>query len=48
MNIIHDVFSRFFMRVGNVSVQLLQNENPYIIAMVITYVGIRNEYKTQM
>jgi hypothetical protein len=44
MKIIHDVFSRFIMRVGNV--QLLQNESPYIFAMFIIYVGIRNDYKT--
>jgi hypothetical protein len=36
------------MGVGNVWVQLLQNESPYIIAMFITYVGLRNDYKGQM
>jgi hypothetical protein len=45
MNVIHVILSRFFMRVVNVSVQLLQNESPYMIAMVNIYVGIRNEYK---
>jgi hypothetical protein len=35
------------MRVGIVFVQLLQNERPYIIAMVITYVGLRNDYNGQ-
>jgi hypothetical protein len=33
------------MRVSNVSVQLLQNESPSMIAMVITYVALRNDYK---
>jgi hypothetical protein len=33
------------MRVVKVFVQLLQNEHLYIIAMVITYVGLRNDYK---
>jgi hypothetical protein len=33
------------MRVGNVSVHLLQNESPYMIARVITYVALRNGYK---
>jgi hypothetical protein len=36
------------MRVGKVSVQLLQNEGPYMIAIVITYIGLRNDYKGQM
>jgi hypothetical protein len=45
MNIMHDIFRRFFMRVGNVSVQLSQNKSPYIIAIVITYAAHRNDYK---
>jgi hypothetical protein len=36
------------MRFGNVFVQLLQNESPYLIAMVIIYVGLRNDYIGQM
>jgi hypothetical protein len=44
MKIIHDDFSRFIMRVCNV--QLLQNESAYIFAMIITYVGNKNDYKT--
>jgi hypothetical protein len=47
MNLVH-IISRFFMRVGVVFVQLLQNECPYTIAMVITDVGLRNEYEVQM
>jgi hypothetical protein len=31
-----------------VYVQLLQNESPYIIAVVIKNVGIRNNYKGKM
>jgi hypothetical protein len=34
------------MRVDKVSVQLLQNKSPYMIAMVITYVDLSNDYKT--
>jgi hypothetical protein len=47
MNDIH-IFIRFFMRVGMVSVQLLLNECPYMIAMVITYVGLINDYIRQI
>jgi hypothetical protein len=36
------------MRFGKVFVQLLQNECPYMIAMIITYVGLRNDYKRQI
>jgi hypothetical protein len=36
------------MRDGNVFDQLLQNEGPYMIAMIITFVGLRNDYKWQM
>jgi hypothetical protein len=46
MIVIH-IFSRFFKRIGNVFVQYLQNESPYMIAMVITYVGVRNEYNSK-
>jgi hypothetical protein len=47
MNVIH-IFSRFFIRVSNVFVQLLQNEIPYMFAMFITHVGLRDDYKWQM
>jgi hypothetical protein len=43
MNVIV-IFSHYFMTVGYV-VQLLQNESPYMIDMVITYVGLRKKYK---
>jgi hypothetical protein len=46
MNVM-DIFSRYFMRVGKVFVQLLQNESTYMIAMFITYVGLWNDYKLQ-
>jgi hypothetical protein len=39
MIVIHN-FSRFFKRIGNVFVQYLQNESPYIIAMIITYCNV--------
>jgi hypothetical protein len=33
------------MKVGNVSLQLIQEESPYVIEMVITFVALRNENK---
>jgi hypothetical protein len=42
------IFIRFFKRVGNVFVQLLLNESPYMFAMVTKNVGLRNDYKGQM
>jgi hypothetical protein len=47
MNVIY-IFIRFIVRVGKDFVQLLINESPYKIAMFITYVGVRNDYKGQM
>jgi hypothetical protein len=47
MKVIH-IFICFLMRVGKVFVQLLINDIPYMIPMVITYVGVRNYYKGQM
>jgi hypothetical protein len=47
MIVIH-IFSRFFKGIGIIFDQYLQKENPYMIAMVITYVGLRNDYKGQM
>jgi hypothetical protein len=35
-----DIFSRFFMTVDYVAGQLLQNESPYMIALVITYCDV--------
>jgi hypothetical protein len=35
------------MRVGKDFVRLLQNERHYIIAMFITYVGLRNEIQRE-
>jgi hypothetical protein len=32
------------MRVRKVFLQLLQNECSYMLAIVITYVGLRNDY----
>jgi hypothetical protein len=48
MTVMIDIFIRFFTAVCNASVQLLQNESPYMSAMVYTYLGLRNEYKGQM
>jgi hypothetical protein len=47
MIVIH-ILSRFFKRIGKVFVQYLQNEMPYMIATVTTYVGLKNDYKGQM
>jgi hypothetical protein len=41
------MFSRVFKGIDK-DVQYLQNDNPYMIAMDITYVGLRNDYKGQM
>jgi hypothetical protein len=46
MMVIH-MFGRVFKGIGNDVVQYLQYENPYMIAMDITYVGLRNDYKGQ-
>jgi hypothetical protein len=48
MNVIN-IFSRFFMTVGYVFVQLLQNEGPYMIAIFITYrvLGITRKSKCE-
>jgi hypothetical protein len=42
MNVLFDIFIRFFTAVCNDSVQLLQNESFYVIAIVISYIGLRN------
>jgi hypothetical protein len=47
MIVIH-IFSRFFKRIGKVYDQYLQNKCPYMIAMVNTYVDLKNDYKGQM
>jgi hypothetical protein len=44
MNVIH-IFSRFFIGVIKIF-HLLQNEGHYTNAMVITYVGLRNDFKS--
>jgi hypothetical protein len=36
------------MRVVNVFVHILLNVCPYMVAMVIIYVGLRKDYKGQM
>jgi hypothetical protein len=46
--IVIQTFSHFFKRIGNIFVQYLQNESPYMIAMVIIYVGLSTDYKGQM
>jgi hypothetical protein len=43
-----DIFSRFFMTFDYVAVQLLQNESPYMIAMLIIYVSLKIDYKGRM
>jgi hypothetical protein len=43
MNVIFDIFILFFTVVCNASVQLLQNESFYVIAIVILYIGHRND-----
>jgi hypothetical protein len=48
MNILIVIFIGFFKAVGNASVQLLQDESPYVTAMVISHLRLRNEYKGQM
>jgi hypothetical protein len=42
------MFSRFIKGIGNVVVHYLQNESSYMIAKVITYVGLRNDLKGEM
>jgi hypothetical protein len=42
------MFSRFFKGIGNVVVQYLQNESSYMIAKIITYVGLRKDHKGEM
>jgi hypothetical protein len=44
MIVIH-ICSLFLRELVKFFVQYLQNDRPYTIAMVITYVGLRNEYK---
>jgi hypothetical protein len=43
-----DTFSRIYMTVVYVAVQLFQNESHYMIVVVITYVGLSNHYKGRM
>jgi hypothetical protein len=46
MNVIIVISIRFFTAVCNASVQLWQNESPYMIAMVVSFIGLRNDYKS--
>jgi hypothetical protein len=48
MNVIFDIFIRFFTALFNASVEILQNQIPYMIAKVISYIGLRNDYTLQM
>jgi hypothetical protein len=45
---VNNTYSRFFKKIGKDFDQHLQNESPYMIAMFIKYVGLRNDYKWQM
>jgi hypothetical protein len=47
MSVILDIFILFFTTVCNDSVQLLQNESPYMIAMIILYMGPKNDNTEQ-
>jgi hypothetical protein len=47
MSVILDIFIRFFTAVCNDSFQLLQNESPYMIAMVNSYMGPKNDNTEQ-
>jgi hypothetical protein len=48
MNVIIDFFIRYFTGVCNVSVELLQNESSYMIAMVVSYIGLWNDNTEQL
>jgi hypothetical protein len=48
MNVIFDIFIRFFKAVCNASVQQLQNESPYMIAMVISCTALKSDYTEKM
>jgi hypothetical protein len=48
MNVIIDILIRLFTAVCNASVQLLQNESPYMIGVVISSIGLRKYYNGQM
>jgi uncharacterized protein VirK/YbjX len=41
MNVIIDIFNRFITAVCNTSDELLQKEEPYMFAMVISYIDLR-------
>jgi hypothetical protein len=47
MNVLFDILIRFFTAVCNASLQLLQNESPYLIAIVISYIELRNDNTEQ-
>jgi hypothetical protein len=46
--VIIDTFIRFITAVYYVSVQILQKDNHYMTAMVISYIVLRNDYKGQI
>jgi hypothetical protein len=48
MNVIIDTFIRFFTAVCNGSVQILQNDSPYMTAIVISNIVVSNNYKGQI
>jgi hypothetical protein len=43
MNVVFDILIPFFKSVRNGSVELLQNESPYLIAIVISYIEFRTD-----
>jgi hypothetical protein len=47
MNVIFDIGIRFFTAVCNYSVQLLQNESPYLLPIDISYIELRNDNTEQ-
>jgi hypothetical protein len=48
MNVVFDIYIRFFTENNFASVLLLKNEGTYMTAVVISYMGHRNDYTGQM
>jgi hypothetical protein len=48
MNDKNDNFDRLFMRVSNVSLQLLQTKNNYMIALIIIYIRLKKNDTEQI
>jgi hypothetical protein len=44
LSVILDILIRSFTAVCNATVQLLQNERPYLLAIVISFIELRNNY----